>query len=89
MFDWDEHNIDHIAKHGFTPEDAEEALTDPDRVRSKAFRVNREKRFAIVGQTLSGQIIKVIYTKRGGKFRVVTVTRATDHQKASYRRHRR
>ena len=31
-FDWDDGNIDHIAEHGVTPEEAEQALVDRRRV---------------------------------------------------------
>jgi uncharacterized DUF497 family protein len=31
-FDWDEANREHIAKHGFTPEDAEAVIYDPNRI---------------------------------------------------------
>lgn len=32
MFDWDEGNIEHIARHGVEAREAEEAVLDPGRV---------------------------------------------------------
>jgi uncharacterized DUF497 family protein len=37
MFDWDDDNEDHIAKHGFGRQDAENVLLDPHRVMVGAY----------------------------------------------------
>ncbi len=32
MFDWDEHNREHVQEHGVDPGQVEQALIDPDRI---------------------------------------------------------
>lgn len=86
MFDWDDHNIDHIARHGFYPEDAEEALSDPERITAGTYNAPVEPRWSIIGATYGGRIVRVVYTLRGSKFRVVMVRDATDSEKRRYRR---
>jgi hypothetical protein len=39
VFDWDDANEEHLARHGVTPEEAEEALTDPRRIGKPAHAV--------------------------------------------------
>ena len=36
LFEWDEANLEHLEKHGFSREDAEAAIIDPKRVSSFA-----------------------------------------------------
>jgi uncharacterized protein len=70
-FDWDEANMGHVARHGVTPEEAQEALAnDPLEVGSKY--VNEEERFRSVGRTDSERWLLVVSTDRGEKTRVIT-----------------
>lgn len=86
-FQWDDANIEHIALHGITPEEAEEAATDPRRVPTDAYTAaNGERRRGLIGKTQDGRILTVIYTSRGGAFRVITAWDATINEKKSYRR---
>ncbi len=77
MFDWDDANVDHIARHGITTDEAEEALLDRHRVGVPAFRVASERRRAILGTTVAGRYLVVVYTIRHGQVRVVTERDAT------------
>jgi uncharacterized DUF497 family protein len=63
-FDWDEANEEHIALHGVTPEEAEEALTDTHRVGAPAYNTPNERRQAALGATLDGRVLYVVYTLR-------------------------
>lgn len=85
-FDWDDENIAHIAQHGVQPWEAEEALLDPGRTRTPAYRVGRETRRAALGATDVGRILFVVYTRRRGRVRVVTARDAGDREKRRYRR---
>ncbi len=85
-FDWDEANKEHIARHGVTPNEAEEALTDPDRMSFSARNVPQELRRAYLGATEAGRILVVVYTKRAGRIRVVTARDASPREKRRYRR---
>jgi uncharacterized DUF497 family protein len=71
-FDWDEHNIGHIAKHDVKPEEAEQVILhdpldfgfDPD--------ANGEERWTYLGESDQGRLLLVVITLRGEKIRVVT-----------------
>ena len=86
MFDWDDHNIDHCAAHGVTMEEAEEALTDSRRIGVSAYDTEEEERWAVVGATISGRVLLVVFTRRPGLVRVITARNASAMQKRRYRR---
>ena len=88
MFDWDEHNIDHIARHGVERDEAEEALLDPRRVGFSAYHVAGERRRAAVGSTELGQVLFLVFTYRRGVIRVVTARDADPIERRRYRRAR-
>ena len=86
MFDWDDGNVDHLARHGVTPEEAEEALLDPARIGVPAYSVEGEVRRAALGATEDGRVLFVVFTRRGRKVRIVTGRDATSREKRRYRR---
>lgn len=70
LFDWDDANRNHIARHGVTPEDCEEAIAqelltvpEPDRT--------DEARWKTIGH-VKDRRLDVIWTLRGERRRVVT-----------------
>ena len=70
IFDWDDANRSHIARHGVSPEEAEQVLVnnpldlDPQ-------HVNDEWRFPSIGLTRPGRWLVVVTTVRGAKTRVL------------------
>lgn len=70
---WDEANIAHIARHGVTPEEAEEVRSN-----GPCFRRGRQGRYYLSGQTLAGRWLFVVIEKDG---RVVTARNATDGER--------
>lgn len=62
MFDWDEYNLDHIARHGVDPIEAEDAVSDPDRVSFPA----RPRRIGFIGVTEAGRVLVVILDRNRG-----------------------
>ena len=70
-FDWDDANIGHIAGHGITPEEAEEAILNRPVDLGSELR-SGEERVAQIGETDAGRVLTVISTMAGEKFRVVT-----------------
>ncbi|CAN5880709.1 BrnT family toxin [soil metagenome] len=86
MFDWDDANIDHIARHGLEPKDVEEALLDSESVPMPAYNYGSEKRRGLVGATNGGRILSVVYTERSGKTRPITAREASKSEKRRYRR---
>jgi uncharacterized DUF497 family protein len=70
-FDWDEHNLFHIAMHGVTRDDVESAMTsDPVFVRREMR--NGEDRRSWLGFATTRRILFVIVTERANRVRPVT-----------------
>ncbi len=84
MFDWDAANIGHIARHGVTPEEAEEAMRDFRRLRTPAYEFEGEVRAGILGMTEGGRTLVVVFTHRRGAFRVVTARLAGRRDRQRY-----
>jgi uncharacterized DUF497 family protein len=84
--EWDAANEGHIARHGVTPEEVEEALTDPRRIGAPAYSTEGERRWALLGATGDRRVRYVVYTRRGDRLRVVTARDATALQRRRYRR---
>lgn len=84
-FDWDDENKGHISGHVVEPEECEECF-DGKRYTAKAKTVRGESRYRLLGRTYEGRYLKMIYTLRYGKIRVIT---ASDMRKAEMRLFRR
>ena len=85
--DWDEENSEHLARHGVHPDDVEEVLTDPNRLRVPAYAgPSGERRFGIVGQTDAGRLPFVVVTRCGALVRLITAVEASTAQRRQYRR---
>lgn len=80
-FDWDERNIEHIARHNITPEEAEDIFPEA------LFRKGREGRLLVYGVTDSGRYIFVAAAlKSGGIIRVITARDMTQSERRYYLR---
>jgi uncharacterized protein len=87
-FEWDEANIGHIAAHGVSPTEAEDAILDPRRIGGQAHSTATERRRAVIGATADGRILYVVFTVIGDAYRIITAYDANDRQKRRYRRGR-
>lgn len=85
MFDWDEYNLDHVARHGVDPGEAEDAIMDSGRVSFPA----RLGRVGFIGMTEAGRVLVVILDQKQDFWRVVTAQDASPNEKRSYRRRQR
>ncbi len=85
-FDWDDGNIEHIARHGVEPWEAEESLLDPNRIGTPVYSVGRETRRAVLGATEAGRVLFLVFTRRSGRVRVVTARDAEIREKRRYRK---
>ena len=82
-FDWDAGNLKHIARHGITPEEAEEAvLIEP--LEADVQPHKSEERVLCFGRAKSGRLLTILYTERRGKVRVVTAYEMTKQQQRVY-----
>jgi len=70
-FDWDEHNLKHIAEHAVSAAEAEDVLEHPT-LDIEYQDWHEEERFAEVGITPLGRVLVVITTWRELRIRVVT-----------------
>lgn len=71
MFLWDASNVEHIAKHGVLPEEAEQVtLNNPVDI-ERQLR-SGESRIVQLGETDRNRILIVVLTLREGMIRVVT-----------------
>lgn len=87
MFDWDSANIAHIARHGITPHEAEEVITNgPVDLNTEISK--EEVRITSVGPTDKGRFLVVITTERDDLVRVVTAFPATRAYLNAYLIHR-
>jgi uncharacterized DUF497 family protein len=67
-----------------TPEEAEEATSDPERLIRDLGVVNGEPRCQIIGRTRGGRILVVYTTERGTVTRIATAYPATGHRRREY-----
>lgn len=84
VFDWDEANRKHIAKHRVTPEEAEQVVqNDPIDL---TFQNEGEERTVQIRQTDKGRILVVVTTWHDETVRVVTAFSATKQLREFYLR---
>ncbi len=92
-FEWDDANLEHIAEqHGVEPWEAEEAVLDRWRISVPAYNVRGEARRAVIGATLEGRILFVVFTRRSSArdgIRVISARDAEEKRKRQYKRRRR
>lgn len=84
MFDWDEANINHIARHKVEPDEAEDAYLDENAKPAPAYNQGREERRAIIGKTYGGRILFMVYTYRGDLVCILSARSADSSEKRKY-----
>ncbi|MGE0599896.1 MAG: BrnT family toxin [Dehalococcoidia bacterium] len=87
-FEWDDDNAGHVARHGIEWWEAEEALLDEDRFALSRGMPRGEYRFAIVGKTLAGRMLTVVFARRNARIRVVTARDAARREVRLYGRNK-
>ncbi len=80
-------NVDHIARHHVTPQEAEETI------RNEPFDVNYEvidgeERWTVLGHTHAVRVLILVWTMRGDAIRVITAREASPKATAAYLRAR-
>lgn len=80
-FEWDESNLEHIARHMVSPDEAEAVLDNAPRVLRTA-----DGKYLAYGQTDDGRFLLVVYVVRPGPLvRVITARDMTDGEKKQHR----
>ena len=81
-FDWDDGNVEHVARHNVTPEEAEEVLTGKFMARRA-----RGGYYTTLGRTLVGRHLLVVFSwDLGGTARVITAMDMSKKQRRLYGR---
>ena len=70
-FDWDQHNEQHLAKHGISRSDAQDVLSG-NHVLLEYQTEGNEQRWVAVGATRKGKIISIVFAVRGDAMRPIT-----------------
>ncbi len=86
-FEWDDHNISHLAQHHVQPEEAEQVLSGD--LLDLDYRVTKdgEERWTAVGQTAAGRLLVIVWTVLDeGVYRTITAYPATKGLRSIYRR---
>lgn len=92
-FEWDDANLEHIAEQpGVEPWEAEEAVLNRRRISVPAYNVRGEARRAVIGATLEGRILFVVFTRSSSArdgIRVISARDAEEKRKRQYKRRKR
>jgi uncharacterized DUF497 family protein len=82
-FEWDDHNIKHIAKHGVLPVEIEEIAFDDE----PWIKKGRNDTRYMLGYTVSGRYLFVVYVLKGkGIARVITSLDMDEKTRKLYKR---
>ncbi len=83
-FDWDAANLEHIARHGISPEECEQAYRNGPVVIEQQIRKG-EGRQLCLGETSDGRLLTFVVTERRGRIRFVTAHPMHQRQREIYR----
>lgn len=84
LFDWDDANILHLARHDITPDEAEQFHKNGPLDLDIQQDEHGEERFLQVGETNLGRFLVLLSTWRQERVRVITGWNARRHEKQIY-----
>jgi len=83
QFEWDDNNIEHIARHGVFPDEVEDVAFDDN----PWIRKGRKGTRYMLGYTVAGRYLFVVYVLKGkGIARVITSMDMGDKTKKLYKK---
>lgn len=82
-FEWDDKNIEHIARHKVEIDEAEAVFDN----RPLILRTQEDKYLAI-GQTDEGRYLAIVFARKPGRTRVITARELTEREKKGLKRRR-
>lgn len=82
-FEWDDENLEHIARHNVEIDEAESVFDNKPLV----LRTQGNKYIAI-GQTDEGRYLAVVFVSKPGRTRVITARDLSDREKKRLKRRR-
>ena len=85
-FEWDDHNVAHIARHDVTPEEVEQVFANGSEFfETRIDPRTGEERHLEIGETSKGRVLFVAWTPRKPRRRVVTAWQASRQVRAALR----
>lgn len=85
LYEWDENkNQKNIKKHGFDFIDADFVFNNPHFIYQNLRKDYGETRFVVIGQ-IEEIIVVLVYTERGVKKRIISLRRAKDHERKTFK----
>jgi uncharacterized protein len=79
---WDDENVEHIARHDVTPEEVEDICFGLNLSEKE-----RNSRYILSGQTTRGRYLNIVIEKIGkGIFRPITAFNMSENYKARYKK---
>ncbi len=82
-FEWDDKNVEHIARHNVEIDEAEAVFDNKPLI----LRTQGDKYIAI-GQTDEGRYLAVVFVRKPGRTRVITARDLSDREKKRLKRRR-
>ncbi len=82
-FDWDAANVGHILRHAVTPFEVEDVVSRPH-VTVAAKSIRGERRWKLLGKTVSNRYLVVVFTIRRKLFRTVTAYEMNVSERKAY-----
>lgn len=82
-FEWDAHNVGHIATHDVSPAEVE-GVVSRRHVIIPAAPKSGEQRWKLFGQTAAGRYLVVVFTIRRRRFRTVTAYTMNQAERRTY-----
>lgn len=82
-FDWDLHNIGHVARHEVHPEEVEEAAGRPCAI-VPARGAASEKRWKLFGTSVAGRYLVVVFTLRHERLRPIAAHTMNQRERKMY-----
>jgi hypothetical protein len=80
---WDEESVYHIARHGISPFEVEEAIFEGHPIILRG----REKRYILLSRTLSGRYLTIVIAiKFKGRVRIITARDMDKKEQKYYKR---
>jgi uncharacterized DUF497 family protein len=84
-FEWDDSNIEHLARHGIDPDEIEELFEAP--IVRRRGGTDAPDRFRVVGRTAAGRYLTIVYQQKAGNLiRPFTGWEARPHERERYDR---
>jgi uncharacterized DUF497 family protein len=83
LFDWDDANRRHLARHAVSPQEAEQCYRNDPLIVEEQF-IDGELRYLALGETSAGRRLAFLFTIRGARVRFVTAYAMTPQQQEIY-----